>query len=103
MILKLKSIVAVVDCCVGIDAYFTDLQRSVVIDATTIAGLHPLCLLHETTAPALTYGIYRLILTGLFGEKLRHTLNANECVFHGCTLQCEILSPNFKSSGVSSA
>ncbi|KAL6524240.1 hypothetical protein OROGR_016674 [Orobanche gracilis] len=33
--------VAVVDCCIGIPVYFTDLQRRAVIDAATIAGLHP--------------------------------------------------------------
>ncbi|KAF7124663.1 hypothetical protein RHSIM_Rhsim12G0198100 [Rhododendron simsii] len=50
---------AVVDCCIGIPVYFTDLQRRAVLDAATIAGLHPLRLLHETTATALAYGIYR--------------------------------------------
>ncbi|XP_076902745.1 heat shock 70 kDa protein 15-like [Bidens hawaiensis] len=50
---------AVVDCCVGIPAYFTDLQRRAVMDAATIAGLHPLRLMHETTATALAYGIYK--------------------------------------------
>ncbi|KAL8139432.1 hypothetical protein V2J09_005453 [Rumex salicifolius] len=50
---------AVVDCCIGIPIYFTDLQRRAVIDAATIAGLHPLRLFHETTATALAYGIYK--------------------------------------------
>ncbi|KAM7255544.1 hypothetical protein ACFE04_008442 [Oxalis oulophora] len=50
---------AVVDCCIGIPVYFTDLQRRAVIDAATIAGLHPLQLIHETTATALSYGIYK--------------------------------------------
>ncbi|CAI9766097.1 unnamed protein product [Fraxinus pennsylvanica] len=50
---------AVVDCCVGIPVYLTDLQRRCVIDAATIAGLHPLRLIHETTATALAYGIYK--------------------------------------------
>ncbi|EEF34206.1 heat shock 70 kDa protein 15 [Ricinus communis] len=50
---------AVVDCCIGIPAYFTDLQRRAVMDAATIAGLHPLRLFHETTATALAYGIYK--------------------------------------------
>ncbi|KAL6584690.1 hypothetical protein OROMI_003979 [Orobanche minor] len=50
---------AVVDCCIGIPVYFTDLQRRAVIDAATIAGLHPLHLIHETTATALAYGIYK--------------------------------------------
>jgi heat shock protein 4 len=54
---------AVVDCCIGIPVYFTDLQRRAVIDAATIAGLHPLRLIHETTATALNYGIYKTDLS----------------------------------------
>ncbi|KAG9131157.1 hypothetical protein Leryth_020144 [Lithospermum erythrorhizon] len=50
---------AVVDCCIGIPIYFTDLQRRAVMDAATISGLHPLRLFHETTATALAYGIYK--------------------------------------------
>ena len=38
---------AVVDCCIGIPVYFTDLQRRAVLDAATTAGLHPLRLTHE--------------------------------------------------------
>ncbi|XP_022714935.1 heat shock 70 kDa protein 15-like [Durio zibethinus] len=50
---------AVADCCIGIPVYFTDLERRAVLDAATIAGLHPLRLIHETTATALAYGIYK--------------------------------------------
>nr|KAJ0184613.1 hypothetical protein LSAT_V11C900466780 [Lactuca sativa] len=50
---------AVVDCCIGVPIYFTDLQRRAVMDAATIVGLHPLRLMHETTATALAYGIYK--------------------------------------------
>ncbi|KAL7598165.1 hypothetical protein Lser_V15G25056 [Lactuca serriola] len=50
---------AVVDCCIGVPIYFIDLQRRAVMDAATIAGLHPLLLMHETTATALAYGIYK--------------------------------------------
>ncbi|BAT98525.1 Heat shock protein [Vigna angularis] len=52
-------ITAVVDCCIGIPVYFTDLQRRAVLDAATIVGLHPLQLIHEMTATALAYGIYK--------------------------------------------
>ncbi|KAJ1691207.1 hypothetical protein LUZ63_015362 [Rhynchospora breviuscula] len=54
---------AVVDCCIGIPVYFTDLQRRAVLDAATIAGLRPLRLFHETTATALAYGIYKTDLS----------------------------------------
>eukprot|EP00262_Sarcandra_glabra_P020685 TRINITY_DN837_c0_g1_i1.p1 TRINITY_DN837_c0_g1~~TRINITY_DN837_c0_g1_i1.p1 ORF type:complete len:849 (+),score=222.13 TRINITY_DN837_c0_g1_i1:299-2845(+) len=50
---------AVSDCCIGIPVYFTDLQRRCYLDAATIAGLRPLHLMHETTATALAYGIYK--------------------------------------------
>lgn len=50
---------AVIDCCIGIPVYFTDLQRRAMLDAARIAGLHPLRLFHETTATALAYGIYK--------------------------------------------
>ncbi|PRQ18765.1 putative Heat shock protein 70 family [Rosa chinensis] len=49
----------VVDCCIGIPLYFTDLQRRSVMDAATIAGLKPLCLFHETKASALEFGVYK--------------------------------------------
>ena len=39
--------------------YFTDLQRKAFLDAAAIANLNPLCLMHETTATALAYGIYK--------------------------------------------
>ena len=48
---------AVVDCCIGIQIYFTDLQRRVVMDAASFAGLYPLRMMHETTMTALTYAI----------------------------------------------
>ncbi|KAB2611338.1 heat shock 70 kDa protein 15-like [Pyrus ussuriensis x Pyrus communis] len=50
---------SVVDCCIGIPVYFTDLQRRAAMDAAKIAGLNPLRLFHETTATALAYGIYK--------------------------------------------
>ncbi|KAF9619138.1 hypothetical protein IFM89_005152 [Coptis chinensis] len=51
-------------CCCGLcywdsRLFFADLLRGVVMDAATIAGLHPLRLFHETTATALAYGIYK--------------------------------------------
>ncbi|GLT83260.1 hypothetical protein SLE2022_015590 [Rubroshorea leprosula] len=49
----------VTDCVIGIPSYFTDLQRRAYLDAATIAGLKPLRLLHDCTATALGYGIYK--------------------------------------------
>lgn len=47
------------DCVIGIPSYFTDLQRRSYISAAEIAGLRPLRLLHDCTATALGYGIYK--------------------------------------------
>ncbi|XP_023742906.1 heat shock 70 kDa protein 16 isoform X1 [Lactuca sativa] len=47
------------DCVIGIPSYFTDLQRREYINAALIAGLRPLKLMHDCTAIALGYGIYK--------------------------------------------
>ena len=47
------------DCVIGIPSYFTDLQRRAYLDAAVIAGLKPLRLMHDCTATALSYGIYK--------------------------------------------
>lgn len=47
------------DCVIGIPSYFTDLQRRLYLDAATVAGLKPLRLMHDCTATALSYGIYK--------------------------------------------
>ncbi|KAJ0692162.1 putative Heat shock protein 70 family [Helianthus annuus] len=49
----------VVDYVIGIPSYFTDLQRRLYLDAAHIAGLTPLSLLHDGTAIALGYGMYK--------------------------------------------
>ncbi|CAK8565568.1 unnamed protein product [Lathyrus sativus] len=47
------------DCVIGIPSYFTNLQRRAYLDAAKIAGLKPLRLIHDCTATALSYGIYK--------------------------------------------
>nr|KAJ0209178.1 hypothetical protein LSAT_V11C400223190 [Lactuca sativa] len=49
----------VVDCVIGIPSYFTDFQRREYLDAAYIAGLRPLKLMHDCTAVALGYGMYK--------------------------------------------
>ncbi|KAL4201206.1 hypothetical protein AMTRI_Chr02g257460 [Amborella trichopoda] len=49
----------VTDCVIGIPSYFTDLQRRAYLEAAAIAGLKPLRLMHDGTATALAYGIYK--------------------------------------------
>ncbi|GJP56806.1 hypothetical protein CLOM_g15853 [Closterium sp. NIES-68] len=53
----------ITDCVIGIPVYLTDSQRRAYLDAATIAGLHPLRLMHEPTATALAYGIYKTDLS----------------------------------------
>lgn len=50
---------SVTDCVIGIPSYFTDCQRRAYLNAAAIAGLKPIMLLHDTTATALGYGIYK--------------------------------------------
>ncbi|KAL2495388.1 Heat shock 70 kDa protein 16 [Forsythia ovata] len=47
------------DCVIGVPSYLTDLQRRAYLNAAEIAGLKPLRLMHDCTATALGYGIYR--------------------------------------------
>ncbi|KAI7737948.1 hypothetical protein M8C21_015141, partial [Ambrosia artemisiifolia] len=54
---------SVVDCVIGIPSYFTDLQRRMYLDAAQIAGLNPLRLMHDGTAIALGYGMYKIDLS----------------------------------------
>ncbi|GMH05316.1 hypothetical protein Nepgr_007156 [Nepenthes gracilis] len=50
---------SVSNCVIGIPSYFTDLQGRLYLNAAVIAGLKPLRLMHECTASALAYGIYK--------------------------------------------
>nr|GMD08963.1 heat shock 70 kDa protein 16 [Ipomoea batatas] len=47
------------DCVIGVPSYFTDLQRRCYLHAAEIGGLKPLRLIHDCTATALGYGIYK--------------------------------------------
>jgi molecular chaperone DnaK (HSP70) len=61
---KLKTIAEsnlnskVVDCVISVPCYMTDTERRALLDASQIAGLNCLKLMNETTAVALTYGLY---------------------------------------------
>ncbi|CDW59396.1 heat shock 70 kDa protein 4 [Trichuris trichiura] len=49
----------VTDCVIGVPSFWTDAQRRALLDACSIADIGCLKLLNETTAVALTYGIYK--------------------------------------------
>ena len=58
--------VKITDCVLSIPIFFNDVQRRAMIDAATICGLSVMRLMHETTATALAYGIFK---TQEFTEK----------------------------------
>jgi len=47
------------DCVISVPVYATDAQRRGMLDAASICGLNVLRLMHETTATALAYGIFK--------------------------------------------
>jgi len=48
----------VVDCVISVPSFMTDTERRAVLDASQVAGLNCLKLMNDTTAIALTYGLY---------------------------------------------
>ncbi|OQV14766.1 Heat shock protein 105 kDa [Hypsibius exemplaris] len=61
---KLKAIseadlkIPVTDCVISVPAYYTDVERRALLAAAQIAGLNVLRLMNDTTAVALSYGLY---------------------------------------------
>lgn len=47
------------DCVLSVPSFYTDVERKSLLDAAKIAGLRVLRLFNETTATALTYGMYK--------------------------------------------
>lgn len=47
------------DCVISVPSYFTNNERKALLDSAAIAGLNVLRLFNETTATALSYGIYK--------------------------------------------
>ncbi|KAJ3657316.1 hypothetical protein Zmor_009130 [Zophobas morio] len=52
------------DCVISVPSYFTNSERKALLDSAAIAGLNVLRLFNETTATALSYGIYKQDLPG---------------------------------------
>ena len=48
----------------SVPIFFTDAQRRAVLDAAEIAGLRAIRLMHETTATALAYGLFKVLKGG---------------------------------------
>lgn len=93
---KLKDIsvtalgTAVNDCVISVPSYFTQGERQALLDAARIAGLNVLRLFNETTATALTYGIYKQDLPAtdtaprnvVFVDCGYSSLQVSICAFH---------------------
>merc|ERR1719502_2377640 len=58
-IAELDQGAAVTDVVVSVPSYFTDAERHSMLDACSIAGLNCLRLMNDSTAAALSYGIYK--------------------------------------------
>lgn len=63
----------VVDCVLSVPSFMTDTERRAMIDSAQIAGLNCLKLMNDTTAVALTYGLYQQALPELT-EKPHHVV-----------------------------
>ena len=66
--------VAIAEAVVAIPGWFTDAQRRAVLDAADIAGINVLRLMHESTAVALSYGIYKSVRSLFHESEPQHVL-----------------------------
>ncbi len=69
-----NSNVGIAEAVVAIPGWFTDAQRRAVLDAAEIAGLNVLRLMHESTAVALSYGIYKSVRNLFHESEPQHVL-----------------------------
>merc|ERR1719271_2208021 len=76
----------VTDVVLSVPSYFTDAERHAMLDAASIAGLNCLRLMNDSTAAALSYGIYKTDLPAdkaamyrlvTAAEKTKKVLSAN--------------------------
>lgn len=64
----------IAEAVVAIPGWFTDVQRRAVLDAADVAGLNVLRLMHESTAVALSYGIYKSVRNLFHESEPQHVL-----------------------------
>ncbi|XP_023018225.2 heat shock protein 70Cb isoform X1 [Leptinotarsa decemlineata] len=78
------------DCVISVPSYFTNNERKALLDSASIAGLNVLRLFNETTATALSYGIYKQDLpvpeekprNVVFVDCGHSSLQVSACAFH---------------------
>lgn len=95
---------AVNDCVISVPSYYTQNERHALMDAAKIAGLNVLRLFNETTATALTYGIYKQDLPApetpprniVFVDCGYASLQVSVCAFHKGKLK--MLATGFDSN-----
>lgn len=58
-IVEMEAGTVVTDCVLAVPTYFTEEERYAMLNASSVAGLNCLRLMNETTATALSYGIYK--------------------------------------------
>lgn len=61
------------DCVISVPVYYTEPERKCILDSASMADLHVLKLMNDTTATALAYGIYKQDLPAL-EEKARNVI-----------------------------
>ncbi|KAI5699353.1 hypothetical protein M8J76_010096 [Diaphorina citri] len=78
------------DCVLSVPSFYTNAERKALLDAAKVAGLRVLRLFNETTATALTYGIYKQDLPNpddaprnvVFVDCGHSSLQVFACAFH---------------------
>lgn len=78
------------DCVISVPSYFTNNERIALLESATIAGLNVLRLFNETTATALSYGIYKQDLPApeekprnvIFVDCGQSSLQVSACAFN---------------------
>ncbi|XP_014280439.1 heat shock 70 kDa protein 4 [Halyomorpha halys] len=78
------------DVVISVPSYFTNAERKALLDAAHISGLNVLRLMNETTATALSYGIYKQDLPGpeeeprnvIFVDCGHSSLQVSACAFN---------------------
>mmetsp|Transcript_3841 Transcript_3841/g.15622 ORF Transcript_3841/g.15622 Transcript_3841/m.15622 type:complete len:764 (-) Transcript_3841:53-2344(-) len=89
----------VTDSVISVPVFFTDAQRRAMLDAASIAGLNVMRLMHETTATALAYGIFK---TAEFGDDPHNVVfvdvgasSMQVCVVRFTKAQLKVLATGF--------
>lgn len=95
------------DCVLSVPSFYTNVERKALLYAAKIAGLRVLRLFNETTAIALTYGIYKQDLPNpdeaprnvVFVDCGHSSLQVFACAFHKEKLKVSCMNPMVAAMG----